>query len=188
MHSCGDALTSGQVDRVGILEGLELVQVQQDVAWRGVKNRRSSRDHPGQKGVPANYPVERGSYCCGPSSHTPPKWKQPHEPAQKPYAHRKEDPPSFPNVCSSMHPPMNTQRRTSDWPILSLFSGAGGLDLGFERAGFGIELAVDNWEPAVRTYRRNHSHTRVEQLDLGDMPARRLLHLWDSSSGPRLAL
>jgi hypothetical protein len=43
-------------------EGLELVQVQQDVAWRGVKIEGPQQGHPGQKGAPANYPVERGSY------------------------------------------------------------------------------------------------------------------------------
>jgi DNA (cytosine-5)-methyltransferase 1 len=39
--------------------------------------------------------------------------------------------------------------------VLSLFSGCGGLDLGFVRAGFEIARAYDNWAPAVATYRAN---------------------------------
>jgi DNA (cytosine-5)-methyltransferase 1 len=39
--------------------------------------------------------------------------------------------------------------------IVSLFSGAGGLDLGFARAGHEIVWANDNWRDAVETYRMN---------------------------------
>lgn len=39
--------------------------------------------------------------------------------------------------------------------VLSLFSGCGGLDLGFVQAGFHIKLAFDNWTPAIDTYRAN---------------------------------
>jgi DNA (cytosine-5)-methyltransferase 1 len=68
-------------------------------------------------------------------------------------------------------------------PILSLFSGAGGLDVGFEQAGFDARLAIDNWTPAVRTYCRNHPHARVEQLDLAKVAPRYLTRLWDRSAG-----
>lgn len=65
------------------------------------------------------------------------------------------------------------------FPILSLFSGAGGLDLGFARAGFEIRLAIDISDAAVKTYRRNHPDTRVEQLDLLEVTPEELLALWD---------
>lgn len=40
--------------------------------------------------------------------------------------------------------------------VLSLFSGCGGLDLGFVQAGYHLELSIDHWAPAVETHRANH--------------------------------
>ena len=42
--------------------------------------------------------------------------------------------------------------------IIDLFSGVGGLSLGFEKAGFKTIAAVDVWEDAIKTY--NHNHTK----------------------------
>ena len=39
--------------------------------------------------------------------------------------------------------------------VVSLFSGGGGLDLGFISAGYKILWAIDNNENAVKTYRQN---------------------------------
>ena len=41
---------------------------------------------------------------------------------------------------------------------VSLFSGAGGLDLGFKMAGHEIIWANDLYEDAVKTYRHNLGH------------------------------
>ncbi|RDV82973.1 DNA cytosine methyltransferase [Ammonifex thiophilus] len=68
-------------------------------------------------------------------------------------------------------------------PILSLFSGAGGMDLGFYRAGFMALLAIDISPAAVKTYKRNHPHARVECLDLSQVQAEELVELWNSCSG-----
>lgn len=67
-------------------------------------------------------------------------------------------------------------------PILSLFSGAGGLDLGFKEAGFSPQLAIDADAAAVATYKRNHQATRAEQRDLALLSPDELLELWESSS------
>ena len=44
--------------------------------------------------------------------------------------------------------------------VLDLFCGAGGLSKGFELAGFEIVTANDVWEPALKTYARNHPGTK----------------------------
>ena len=43
--------------------------------------------------------------------------------------------------------------------IISLFSGAGGLDLGFQQAGFAIIAAMDHSRAAVATHRHNFPDT-----------------------------
>lgn len=56
--------------------------------------------------------------------------------------------------------------KMTDAPIkaISLFSGAGGMDLGFLRAGFDIVAAYDNQPTMVDTYNRNLGGAHV--LDL----------------------
>lgn len=41
---------------------------------------------------------------------------------------------------------------------VDLFSGCGGMSLGFQNAGFEVAAAFDNWEPAVRVYKDNFRH------------------------------
>lgn len=50
---------------------------------------------------------------------------------------------------------------------ISLFSGAGGLDIGFERAGFQIVLAIDSDENCVRTLAMN-GRSEVWHADISD--------------------
>ena len=40
--------------------------------------------------------------------------------------------------------------------IISLFAGCGGLDLGFERAGFNVIWANECDSSIFETYRKNH--------------------------------
>jgi len=58
--------------------------------------------------------------------------------------------------------------------VVSLFCGAGGLDLGFIRAGHEIVLAIDNYVDAVETYRANVGrHVRcmdARELHAEDVP------------------
>ena len=44
--------------------------------------------------------------------------------------------------------------------LLSLYSGCGGLDLGFERAGFAVGLAYDINSYAIASWNRNRPHER----------------------------
>lgn len=52
--------------------------------------------------------------------------------------------------------------------VLSLFSGCGGMDIGFEQAGHEIVAANDAWEPAVRTHAANFPRARMVPGDITD--------------------
>jgi len=66
------------------------------------------------------------------------------------------------------------QHGSSDFTLVDLFSGCGGMSLGFQRAGFRILAAFDNWKPAVDVYRANFDHP-IHQVDLGVQSARDLV-------------
>ena len=42
--------------------------------------------------------------------------------------------------------------------VVDLFSGCGGMSLGFEQAGFEIVGAFDNWDAAIDIYKENFAH------------------------------
>ena len=64
--------------------------------------------------------------------------------------------------------------------IISLFSGAGGLDLGFQRSGFPLTFAVDLSPAAIQTHRRNFKGTVSVAADLEELgPEGVLIHLDD---------
>jgi DNA (cytosine-5)-methyltransferase 1 len=65
-------------------------------------------------------------------------------------------------------------------PILSLFSGVGGLDLGFRREGFEPLLAIDNDPVAVRTYIRNQGQVAETSNLASRKAARDIVRLWKS--------
>ena len=50
---------------------------------------------------------------------------------------------------------------------VDIFSGCGGMSLGFEQAGIDVVAAFDNWKPAVDIYRANFDHPVFEK-DLCD--------------------
>ena len=52
--------------------------------------------------------------------------------------------------------------------VIDLFSGCGGLSLGFQNAGFEIVAGFDNWQPAIRIYENNFNHP-VVKLDLSEI-------------------
>ncbi len=51
--------------------------------------------------------------------------------------------------------------------MVDLFAGAGGMSLGFTRAGFQVIHSVDHWRPAVETYRANlGDHIESKAIDI----------------------
>jgi DNA (cytosine-5)-methyltransferase 1 len=53
--------------------------------------------------------------------------------------------------------------------LVSLFSGAGGLDLGFRESGFPLIFAVDRSQAAIQTHRRNFKGTTSLAADLEEL-------------------
>ncbi|MEA2041875.1 MAG: DNA cytosine methyltransferase [Bacteroidota bacterium] len=54
--------------------------------------------------------------------------------------------------------------------VVDLFSGCGGLSLGFQNAGFEILAAFDNWKPAIDVYEKNFEHP-IYDIDLSSEKA-----------------
>jgi DNA (cytosine-5)-methyltransferase 1 len=68
--------------------------------------------------------------------------------------------------------------------IISLFSGAGGLDLGFEKAGFNTiwanEYDKDIWE----TYEKNFPHTKLDRRSITKIPSNEIPETFGIIGGP----
>lgn len=67
--------------------------------------------------------------------------------------------------------------------IIDLFCGAGGLSLGFEKAGFEIELAIDMWDDAIKTFNHNHKNKVAECRDIHDLSDEYLYSLQGKITG-----
>lgn len=53
----------------------------------------------------------------------------------------------------------------AEYNVVDLFSGCGGMSLGFQNAGYNIIAAYDSWLPAVKVYEENFTHP-IHQVDL----------------------
>lgn len=53
--------------------------------------------------------------------------------------------------------------------IVSFFAGAGGLDLGFQKAGFDVVWANEYDKSIWETYERNHKHTVLDRRSIRDV-------------------
>ena len=58
---------------------------------------------------------------------------------------------------------------TSIYNAIDLFSGAGGLHIGFEKAGFGIKLCIDNDNLVERTHIRNFPNIPMINRDIREV-------------------
>jgi DNA (cytosine-5)-methyltransferase 1 len=76
---------------------------------------------------------------------------------------------------------MPVQPRKSS--IISLFSGALGLDLGLEKAGFEISVAVENNKFAAETIRANRPKTQVIERDIRTVSTAEILQFADLKVG-----
>ena len=74
-------------------------------------------------------------------------------------------------------------------PVLSLFCGAGGLDLGFEDAGFQPLLALDNAGAAVESYNINRQGQGqpAKSVDLANAEPDSIIDLWQELAGKDVA-
>lgn len=64
--------------------------------------------------------------------------------------------------------------------VVSIFSGGGGIDLGFEKAGFDVIYATDFWDKACDTLKYNakingHTHKKVECKDIRQVDFKAIL-------------
>lgn len=64
-----------------------------------------------------------------------------------------------------------TTEKTQAFKLLSLFSGCGGLDLGFEKAGFEIPYANEYDKAIWETYEINHPKTKLIKGDVRNIEA-----------------
>lgn len=68
--------------------------------------------------------------------------------------------------------------------VASLFSGAGGLDLGFQQAGFDIIYANEKDKNIWETYELNHPHTYLDRRSITDVKSEDIPNVDGIIGGP----
>ncbi|WP_217620647.1 DNA cytosine methyltransferase, partial [Helicobacter pylori] len=65
--------------------------------------------------------------------------------------------------------------------LLSLFAGAGGLDLGCEKAGSRIVVSNEYDKNSTPTYRLNHKNTQLLETAIKNIQTRQITYTIDCS-------
>ena len=81
-----------------------------------------------------------------------------------------------------MHTEVDSKLQANE-QLLSLFCGAGGLDLGFEQAGYSVTVAVDVRPPSVESYNHNRREKPAHVYDVTQLSVEKL----DELAGTRFA-
>src|SRR6478735_8284157 len=68
--------------------------------------------------------------------------------------------------------------------VVSLFAGAGGLDLGFKKAGFNVTWANENDKSIWETYEFNHPKTKLDRRNIIDIPSAEIPNCEGIIGGP----
>lgn len=71
-----------------------------------------------------------------------------------------------------------------DGELISLFCGAGGLDLGFEQAGFSVAAAVDRRDFCITSYNHNRTYKTGHVADVTVLSATAIDHLAGRTIAP----
>ena len=59
-----------------------------------------------------------------------------------------------------------SNEKSREMKCIDLFSGCGGMSLGFSLANYKIVAAYDNWDPAVKCYEKNFTSHPICNFDL----------------------
>ncbi len=77
-----------------------------------------------------------------------------------------------------------SSNQTTDLNVVSLFSGCGGLDLGFSQAGFQIVWANDCDRDVWQTYQHNHPDTYLDTRDIRQISSSEIPDCFGIIGGP----
>jgi DNA (cytosine-5)-methyltransferase 1 len=66
------------------------------------------------------------------------------------------------------------KKRSSIYTAIDLFSGAGGLSLGAQKAGIEIAVAIEQNLPSAQTFKKNHPNAHVINDDIGSVDTKKI--------------